>query len=68
MCFVKSKPVEAAPAAVEPQDIVQRKEADASLTKTSQMGEKKGFSQNIKTSALGLQDEAQTGQKRLLGE
>lgn len=70
MCFVKSKAAEVAPVVNEPQqqDIVQRKEADASLTKTSQIEEKRGFAQNIKTSALGLQDDASVSQKRLLGE
>ena len=64
MCFVKSS----APAVV-PQEEVVRHEADASLTKNSSNNSvQKGFVQNIKTSALGLEDQAKTTKKTLLGE
>ncbi|MBR5303659.1 MAG: hypothetical protein IKU37_02400 [Candidatus Gastranaerophilales bacterium] len=66
MCFAKSAPVVPV---VKPQDPVIRHEADASLTKNSQNNElASGFKQNIKTSALGLEDEANTAKKTLLGE
>ena len=66
MCFAKSSPT--IPVA-EPQDPVVRHEADASITKNSQNNNLKGsFRQNIKTSALGLEDTANTYKKTLLGE
>lgn len=67
MCFVKSS----APAAVaEPQEAVERKEADASATKTSQIEKNSnaGFKQNLKTSATGLEENAKTDKKTFLGE
>ena len=66
MCFAKSAP--AAPV-IEPQDPVVRHEANASITKNSQNNDMKGgFKQNIKTTALGLEDNANTEKKTLLGE
>lgn len=66
MCFAKSAP--AAPV-IKPQDPVVRHEANASITKNSQNSESKGgFKQNIKTTALGLDENANTDKKTLLGE
>lgn len=65
MCFAKSAPA----VVVEPQDPVIRHEADAALTKNSQnTNSAAGFKQNIKTSAIGIDDEAKTARKTLLGE
>ncbi len=64
MCFVKTPSVPN----IQP-EIVERKQADASVTKNSQNQNKKsGFAQNVKTSAFGLTDEAVTGKNTLLGE
>ena len=66
MCFSKSEP---SVAVVEPKEPVVRHEADASLTKNSQnSNSKSGFSQNIKTTAFGLEENAKTDKKTLLGE
>lgn len=66
MCFSKSAPQ--APV-VEPQDPVVRHEADADLTKNSKSSNSKAvFKQNIKTSAFGLDESANTDKKTLLGE
>ena len=65
MCFVKSSSV---PKVVEQEPVV-RQQADASLTKNSQNNQdKSGYMQNIRTSALGLVNEANTSKKTLLGE
>lgn len=65
MCFAKSEPT-VVPAV---QDSVIRHEADASLTKNSNLDNKQGiFKQNIKTTAFGLEDSANTEKKTLLGE
>ncbi len=67
MCFIKSSSP-SVPEAVS-QDIVQRKEADASLTKNSNSNrEASTFKQNLKTSAFGVEDETNTNKKTLLGE
>ena len=66
MCFTKSSP---SVAPIEPQDPVIRKEANASLTKNSNKDNAaQGFRQNIKTSAIGLEENANTQKKTLLGE
>ena len=66
MCFAKSTP-KIAP--VEPQDPVVRHEANAQLTKnTTQKDNRSAFAQNIKTTALGLEEQANTKKKTLLGE
>ena len=66
MCFAKSTPV--APVAQQ-QDPVVRHEANASITKNSQNHDlKSSFKQNIKTTALGLEDIVNTDKKTLLGE
>ena len=49
-------------------DPVVRKQADASVTKTSQSENLRGYEQNIKTSPIGLTDSANTEKKTLLGE
>ncbi len=66
MCFVKAK----APAVetVVQQETVQRKEADASATKAVKPMSASGYQQNVKTSAFGLKEPAQTDKKTLLGE
>ena len=67
MCFTKSSPTIVAP--VEPQDPVIRQEASAALTKTSKNDNNfQGYRENIKTSAIGLEDNANTKKKTLLGE
>jgi len=63
MCFAKSSPV-----VVAPQDPVVRHEADASLTKNSKNQNISGYQQNIKTTPIGLEDNANTKKKTLLGE
>ena len=68
MCFIKSrvktpkveKKVEKAP--------VVRTQADASLTKTSPNENQTGYKQNIKTSIVGLTDDAVVDKKTLLGD
>lgn len=65
MCFVKKSSFDVP---VEP-DKVERHQADASETKNSLSdNEPKGFLQNVKTTPLGLEDNAQTQKKTLLGE
>lgn len=65
MCFVKSSSL---PKTVVEEPVVQT-QADASLTKNSQNNqEKSGYKQNIRTSALGLENEANVVKKTLLGE
>lgn len=72
MCFVKSSKSSAAQVAaqVAPEPEVIRKQANASLTKNKsvEQGKRSGYAQNIKTSALGLTDTAQTTKNTLLGE
>ena len=65
MCFKKSPSIPV----VEPQ-VVERKQADASLTKNSQIekNNKSAFAENLRTSAYGLTDYAQTEKNTLLGE
>ncbi len=64
MCFTKSSNI-----VVAPQDPVVRHEANASMTKNSKNNViESGFKENIKTSALGLQDETMKDKKTLLGE
>lgn len=65
MCFTKSSPsVE-----VKPQDPVVRHEANADLTKNSKTNlNSSAFKENIKTSAFGLEEQAKTQKKTLLGE
>ena len=66
MCFIQKSPKVTVP---EVEEKVIRHEADASLTKKSQNEtSKKGFSQNIKTSPTGLQEDNNTNKKTLLGE
>lgn len=68
MCFAKSAPAQTT-APAEPQDPVIQHEADASLTKnTKNINNQGAFKQNIKTSALGLDEQANTAKKTLLGE
>jgi len=69
MCFAKSAPSAPPPAPVVVQEPVVRKSADASITKNSQDNRNKGaFLQNVKTDVFGLDDNAKTQKKTLLGE
>ena len=64
MCFVKSS----SPKIVEEPE-VERKQANASLTKNSiNTTSNRGYQQNIRTSAYGLTDMANTEKNTLLGE
>lgn len=64
MCFTKSSPVVA-----QPKETVVQHEADASLTKNSKnLTSASSFQENIKTSPIGLEDNANTKKKTLLGE
>ncbi len=68
MCFIKSSGISNAQSAIQEQSAVVRHEADASATKNQEYKKQQGYEQNLKTSAIGLQDEAKTGKKTLLGE
>ena len=64
MCFVKSS----SPKVVEEPEII-RKQADASLTKNSiNTNANRGYQQNVRTTAYGLTDAANTEKNTLLGE
>ena len=68
MCFIKAKAsTPKVPKTVE-KDPVVRKQADASVTKTSVDEARNGYKENIKTSVIGLTDDAVTRKKTLLGE
>ena len=63
MCFAKS-----APAVVKSEPVV-RHEANASITKNNSINAKaSGYSQNIRTSAFGIDELPNTNKKTLLGE
>ncbi len=62
MCFTKTSMPK-----VE-QEAVVRHEADASVSKNSKDIQSYGYKQNLKTSPVGLTDEANTNRKTLLGE
>lgn len=65
MCFTKSSPS----VQVKPQDPVVRHEANADLTKNSKISSSSSaFRENIKTTAFGLDEQARTQKKTLLGE
>ena len=68
MCLMKKAPaIILAPQ--KPQDPVERHQADASVTKNSvNDNQVSGYLQNIKTTPVGLEDNAQTKKKTLLGE
>lgn len=63
MCFIKSS----SPAVVQSEPVV-RKQADADATKSTQDKKFRGYEQNVKTSAIGLTDDANVEKKTLLGE
>ncbi len=66
MCFMKSsKPAQIKEVVQEP---VVRHEADASVTKNSEQSLSSGYKENLKTSPIGLTDEANVKKKTLLGE
>ena len=63
MCFAKTTP------SIPEQPPVIQHEANASLTKNSDNNKlSSGYKQNIKTSAFGLEENAKTTKKTLLGE
>ena len=67
MCFIKAKTsTPKVPKTVEKQ--VVRHQADASATKLSADEGQTGYRENIKTSVIGLSDDAVTNKKTLLGE
>ena len=66
MCFMKSsKPAQIKEVV---QEHVVRHEADASVTKNSEQSLSSGYKENLKTSPIGLTDEANVKKKTLLGE
>ena len=68
MCFIRSKKSgPSVPDEVEQEQVV-RHQADASLTKTAMDEGQAGYKGNIKTSVIGLSDDAVTNKKTLLGE
>lgn len=68
MCFIKkSISVDSTPI-IQQQQTIDRKKADASLTKTSMINSQGNISQNIKTSPYGMQGTIETNRKTLLGE
>jgi len=64
MCFIKTS---APKISSEPTEIVERHEANATLTKNSNQN-LKGYQENLKTTPIGLEDNANTKRKTLLGE
>ena len=67
MCFIKSKSSsQTVPKKVS--DPVVRHQADASVTKSTSENTQTGYRENIKTSVIGLTDDAVTKKKTLLGE
>ena len=66
MCFIKSSKPKV-PKTVQ-QDPVIRHQADAEKTKNSKDENLQGYNQNLKTTPIGLTDEAKTDKKTLLGE
>ena len=67
MCFIKTSTKEIPTQAIEEKETVARREADASITKNSSE-KRQGYKQNLKTSAIGLGEDAETEKKTLLGE
>ena len=69
MCFIKrSKSASAAAAVSAQQEPVERHEANASITKNSGQTLTSGYRENLKTSPIGLSEEAKVNKKTLLGE
>lgn len=66
MCFIKSKAIEAPK--IEQEPIAELKEANASLTKNSSNLKEKAVNPNIKTTPIGLTEDANVQKKTLLGE
>ena len=68
MCFLKSKvKTPKVPKKTQPKEVV-RHQADAEATKLSPDENRTGYKQNIKTSIIGLSDDAITNKKTLLGD
>lgn len=69
MCFIKhSKSSAAAVAASTKKEEVVRHEADASITKNPGQALSSGYRENLKTSPIGLTEDAKINKKTLLGE
>ena len=68
MCFIRAKASTPKITKTVKKDPVVRQQADASVTKTSVDDAQNGYKENIKTSVIGLTDEAVTRKKTLLGE
>ena len=68
MCFIKSKIKTPKVQKKVQQKSVVRHQADAEATKLSTDDNKIGYKQNIKTSIVGLTDDAITNKKTLLGD
>ena len=68
MCFIKSKvKMPKVPKKTKSKAVV-RHQADAEATKLSPDDNRTGYKQNIKTSIIGLSDNAVTDKKILLGD
>ena len=69
MCFVKKAATVIEEEEIQQKDPVIRQQADATLTKNSQNNTKRsGYTQNVKTTPLGLEDISNNNKKTLLGE
>ncbi len=70
MCFIKKSSIPAS--VVVPKQVesapVERHQADASKTKFMSNENNQGYKENIRTSIIGLTDEAKVDKKTLLGE
>lgn len=64
MCFIKSPKT----TQIQQEPIAELKEANASISKNSSGQNRQSALQNIKTSPIGLTDEAKVQKKTLLGE
>ncbi len=67
MCFIKKSSMPVVPPAVREKP-VERHQADATATKPPSNDNAQGYRQSIKTSIIGLTDEANVQKKTLLGE
>ncbi len=68
MCFVKSSTPAVTPVTDPAPEPVVRHQADASATKNSDRNQIEGYNQNLKTSPYGIEEEAKTSKKTLLGD
>lgn len=68
MCFIKSSGINAQQASIQEENAVVRHEADASITKNQNTNNSTNKNQNLRTTPMGLQEEAKTERKTLLGD